>query len=193
MNRGRPRSGHIDEAVAAAVRELLVEHGYQGLSIDRVAARAGVGKAGIYRRWRSKAEMVFAVVVHGEEPVPPADTGTLRGDLAALVGHVARLLSAPHARLVMPGLVADLAADPGLSERFAAGFVDRERAVLGEILDRAAGRGEITSPTADDVAFAHTLVLGPVFAYLFLGGGAMPSDLTDRLAGALVAALGAKE
>ncbi|MBT2209394.1 TetR/AcrR family transcriptional regulator [Actinomadura sp. NEAU-AAG7] len=193
MNRGRPRSEHVDEAVAAAVRELLVEHGYQGLSIDRVAARAGVGKAGIYRRWRSKAEMVFAVVVHGERPVPPADTGTLRGDLAALARHVAALLSAPHARLAMPGLVAELAADPALSERFAAGFVDRERDVLGEILDRAAGRGEIASPASEDVGFAHVLILGPVFAHLFLGGGDMPSDLTDRLAGALVAALGAKE
>ncbi|TDD83727.1 TetR/AcrR family transcriptional regulator [Actinomadura rubrisoli] len=191
MNRGRPRSGHIDQAVAEAVRELLGEHGYQPLSIDKVAARAGVGKAGIYRRWRSKAEMVFSVVVHGTRLVPPADTGTLRGDLAALAGHIVALLSAPDARAVVPGLVADIAADPALAERFAAEFIDRERAVLGEILDRAAGRGELPAP--GDAAFAHALLLGPIFTYLFLSGGEPPPGLPDRLAGAVLAALGAKE
>ncbi|WP_131737583.1 TetR/AcrR family transcriptional regulator [Actinomadura roseirufa] len=190
MNRGRPRSGHVDEAVVAAVREVLAETGYQGLSIDRVAARAGVGKAGIYRRWRSKAEMVFAAVVHGPRPSPPADSGTLRGDLAALAEHIIALLAAPGARSVLPGLLADVSGDPALAARFAAGFVDFERAVLAEILGRAADRGEIA---AADPAFAHALLLGPIFTYLFLVGGDAPAGLADRLAGAVVAALGAKE
>jgi AcrR family transcriptional regulator len=92
----------VDEAVAVAVRELLDEVGYRGLSIDRVAARAGVGKAGIYRRWRTKAEMVFAAVVHGLELPLPADTGTLRGDLPdrladAVTTALSRRLSAERA------------------------------------------------------------------------------------------------
>lgn len=191
MSRGRPRSERVDGAVAAAVRDLLDETGYQALSIEKVAARAGVGKAGIYRRWRSKAEMVFETAVHGPGIAPPADTGTLRGDLAALAERIVALLSAPHARPAVPGLLADVAADPALAGRFASGFVDSERAVLGEILDRAERRGEVAGA---DPAFVHALLLGPVFAYLFLGGGDVPPpDLPARLAAAVAAALGVEE
>ncbi|QKG26193.1 TetR/AcrR family transcriptional regulator [Actinomadura verrucosospora] len=190
MNRGRPRSGHVDEAVADAVRALLAEAGYQALSIDGVAARAGVGKAGIYRRWRSKAEMVFAVVVHGPHPVAPADSGSLRADLSALAEHIIDLLSGPYARLVLPGLTADLSADPALAARFQAGVIDAERALVAEILDRARARGE---DAGDDPAFVHALLLGPIYTYLFLAGGEVPPGLADRLASAAVAALGTKE
>lgn len=191
MNRGRPRDGKVDAAVSDAVREILDEVGYQQLSIDRVAARAGVGKAGIYRRWRSKAEMVFVAVVHGTEIAPPADLGGLRADLTALVEQIIVLLSAPHARKALPGLIADIAADPELATRFAATFIDRQQNVLARILERATHRGEIRS--GSDPVLAHAQLLGTVFVHLFMLGGTPPSDLPRRLADAVAAGLDTPE
>lgn len=187
MTRGRPRDSKVDEAVTEAVREVLDEVGYQQLSIDRVAARAGVGKAGIYRRWRSKAEMVFAAVVHGTEIAAPADLGDLRADLTALVEHIIVLLSAPHAHKALPGLIADIAADPLLATRFAATFIDRQQDVLTQILDRAARRGEIRG--GSDPVLVHAQLLGAVFVHLFMLGATPPSDLPRRLADAVAAGL----
>src|SRR5690606_19250929 len=62
---GRPREERVDAALATAVRQLLIEFGYQKLTVDLIANRAGVGKPAIYRRYRSKAELIFGVVVHG--------------------------------------------------------------------------------------------------------------------------------
>ncbi|GAB3995376.1 hypothetical protein GCM10029992_12460 [Glycomyces albus] len=76
---GRPRDGRIDGAIAQATRELLAERGYAGLTVDAVAARAGVGKAAIYRRHATKQEMIFAATVHDMQEQPPPDAGSLRG------------------------------------------------------------------------------------------------------------------
>jgi AcrR family transcriptional regulator len=190
MARGRPRSRAIDDAVTDAVRQLLDEVGYQGLSIDRVAARAGVGKAGIYRRWRSKAEMVFACVIHGMEITPPPALGSLRADLAAVVEQILVVLSGPSARQAVPGLVADTTSDPELAARFAATFIRRERAILSALLDRAVARGEIGDV---DPAFVHAQLLGAVFAWLFLLSAEPPPDLPARLADSVAASLTAKD
>src|SRR5450432_744304 len=88
--RGRPRSAEADRAILAATLELLAERGLDAMSIEEVAARAGVGKTTIYRRWPSKGLLAldaFVISFRAEQPLP--DTGTLRGDLvAALRGWV---------------------------------------------------------------------------------------------------------
>ena len=84
--RGRPRSTEADEAILEAAIDAFVEQGWNGLTIEGVAARAGVGKATIYRRYQSRMDLLFAAVrklAQERDPVP--DTGTLRGDLLALV------------------------------------------------------------------------------------------------------------
>src|SRR5579859_1576410 len=106
---GRPREARIDAAVQEATRSLLAEVGYEGLTVDAVAARARVGKAAIYRRYRSKAEMAFAAAVHDLEIEPSADTGSLRGDLRELVAIIAANIGSPAARQLAPPLVAELA------------------------------------------------------------------------------------
>ena len=82
--RGRPRSEQADRAIMAAALELLAERGLAGMSIEEVAARAGVGKATIYRRWSSKGALALdAFLAEFEQQQPLPDTGSLRGDLAA--------------------------------------------------------------------------------------------------------------
>jgi AcrR family transcriptional regulator len=85
---GRPRSAQAHKAIIDATLELLAEEGYQGLSIEAVAARAGVGKTTIYRRWSSKEELVMEAIRHVQIEVPVMDTGNFRNDLAALLKTV---------------------------------------------------------------------------------------------------------
>jgi AcrR family transcriptional regulator len=85
---GRPRSAQAHKAIIDATLELLAEEGYQGLSIEAVAARAGVGKTTIYRRWSSKEELVMEAIRQVQIDVPVMDTGNFRNDLAALLKTV---------------------------------------------------------------------------------------------------------
>jgi AcrR family transcriptional regulator len=85
---GRPRSAQAHKAIINATLELFAEEGYQGLSIEEVAARAGVGKTTIYRRWPSKEELVMEAIRHVQVDVPVIDTGNFRNDLVALLQTV---------------------------------------------------------------------------------------------------------
>src|SRR5215475_3487601 len=97
----RPRLPSADQVIVEATRVLLLENGYAGVSIEGVAARAGVAKTTIYRRWPSKAELVFEVAIHRSRLGPAPDTGTLVGDLAAVAVIIVRSLSRPVAAAAM--------------------------------------------------------------------------------------------
>jgi AcrR family transcriptional regulator len=183
---GRPREARVDEAVRAAVLELLERGGYASVTIEGVAAKAGVGKTAIYRRFPSKAELVFDAAVHGLELPPAEDTGSLRGDLAALIRRIVVSLTRPAASAAIPGLIADLGRDRRLAARFEQSFVAEERAIVAGVLDRAAARGDLDRPP--DAELVHALLLGPVFAWLHLLRHP-PAELAERLADHIAAAL----
>src|SRR5438132_7533609 len=91
---GRPRSAEADEAILEAAVDLFAEVGLEGLTVEGVAARAGVGKATIYRRYPGKVDIVVAAARRFTEgPVEAPDTGTTRGDLRELVDGLVRLLT----------------------------------------------------------------------------------------------------
>lgn len=159
---GRPRDSRVDHAVAAAVRSLLDENGYAALTVDAVAARAGVSKAAIYRRHSTKQEMIFAVLLHDLNEDSPADTGSLHGDLTELTSRIGDQL-AQSAPGVMAGLLADIHADSTLNARFTDTYLAVERSIISTLLDRAVGRGEL--PARPDTALVHVLLLGPLFAW----------------------------
>ncbi|OXM44713.1 TetR/AcrR family transcriptional regulator [Amycolatopsis alba] len=190
MARGRPREEGIDDAVRGAVRALLTETGYQRCTIDAVAARAGVGKAAVYRRWRSKAELVFAAVVHPVELEPPEDTGSLRGDVAAVLEVIQSSLDSAELRQALPSLLADVRADPVLEARFGEVFLGREREYLVLMLERAVARGELSR--RPDPALVHAILLGPVLTWLHLftetpPSGGLAASLASPLHAAVVA------
>jgi AcrR family transcriptional regulator len=186
--RGRPRERRVDDALRQATRELLAEVGYAALSVEGVAARAGVGKAAVYRRFRSKAELVFASAVHGPDLPPPRDTGTLRGDLAVLAEGILGSLTTPVSAEAVPGLLADLAKQPEIARRFQATFIQHEQVRVETILERARSRGELRE--SPDPALVHALLLGPLFAWLFLLRRPPARDLGERLADLAARALG---
>nr|WHM27939.1 NftB1 [Streptomyces conglobatus] len=162
---GRPRDSRVDDAIAPAVRELLVEVGYTRLTMAEVAARAGVGKAAIYRRHATKQEMIFDVLLPDQFLAVAPDRGSLRADLAAVLAEIADTMASPPQGTV-PGLLADVHADPALRDRFNEKYLGVQRRTLTEILDRATARGELT--TRPDPAVLNALLVGPVFAWLFL-------------------------
>ncbi|WP_414939541.1 TetR/AcrR family transcriptional regulator [Amycolatopsis sp. cmx-11-51] len=190
MTRGRPREAGIDDAVREAVRTLLTETGYQRCTIDAVATRAGVGKAAVYRRWRSKAELVFAAVIHPEDLEPPEDTGSLRGDVAAVLEVIESFLDGAELRQALPSLLADVRADPVLEARFGEVFLGRERDYLVLMLDRGVARGELSR--RPDPALVHAMLLGPVLTWLHLftepqPSGGLAASLVSPLHAAVVA------
>jgi AcrR family transcriptional regulator len=185
--RGRPREQRVDVSVRRATMELLEEAGYAGLSIEAVAARAGVGKPTIYRRFRSKSELVFAHAFHPLELGPAPDTGSLRGDLRALTQRIVDTFLRPAAASALPGLLEDLTRNPELSERFRARFVESERRVVGELLDRAVERGELAS--RPNVDLVHSMLVGPVFSWIFLSRNPVKRGLAKQLADHVVAGL----
>ncbi|MEO3973647.1 TetR/AcrR family transcriptional regulator [Streptomyces sp. CAU 1734] len=184
---GRPRDAQIDRTVLRAARELLAEAGYAGVTMDATAARAGVGKAAIYRRFGSKAELLFAAAVHGMDIEPPPDSGSLRGDLHALARIIDQRLSSPGARQVAPPLLAEMARDPALAARFRETFIAREQHDLAAILERAVRRGEL--PGAVDPSLAHLLISGPLFMALLAFQRPVDDGLLHGIASVIAAGL----
>ncbi|OKH84463.1 TetR family transcriptional regulator [Mycobacterium sp. SWH-M3] len=126
----------------AVTLQLLQEHGYDGLTLDAVAATARASKATVYRRWPTKAELVLAAFIEGIRQVAVApETGTLRGDLLQ-IGAVICEQAQTHAGTIRAVLV-EVSRNPALNEVMQHQFLDQRRAVIQHILGQAVDRGEI--------------------------------------------------
>ncbi|MEA2220769.1 MAG: hypothetical protein QOJ35_3395 [Solirubrobacteraceae bacterium] len=180
--RGRPRSETSRTAILAAARELLDEQDLSSISMDAVAVRAGASKATIYRWWASKELLALDALFSAWAPARPhpRDTGSLAGDLLALMRPWARQLAArPYGR-VIAALIAKAQSDPDFAEEYRARFVQPRRDQARAIFGRAIDRGEIPADT--DVEVAVDLLYGP-FYHRILHGHA---KLTDRFTRAIV-------
>jgi AcrR family transcriptional regulator len=151
---GRALDQSRDADIRAAVLELLAEQGYDRLTMEAVAARARAGKATIYRRWPSKAELVIDAI---NDLKPPAtdlpDTGSLAGDVRASFEATA-VGGPPNAFPLIAGLAAGLVHDRELADAFREHFLRPRLAHLEALLTRAAARGEIAPPQNTDLLCA---------------------------------------
>ena len=142
--RGRPRSEEADRAILAAATQLLAERGLGGMSMEEVAARAGVGKATVYRRWGSRGALAldaFLAEFSRQQPLP--DTGTFHGDLlAALRGWIRSVTRTPAGRM-LAGLVAEAQRDPALAAAWRERVFEPLRASNTILVRRAIDRAEI--------------------------------------------------
>jgi AcrR family transcriptional regulator len=140
----------VTDALTAAAIEGLAASGYARLSMESVAKRAGVGKSALYRRWPSKLDMVTAVLAELSIPTTaPPDTGSLRGDLRALLQAVADWFTDPRLRAILPSLIAEYDRNPALAEATATHIGEPRRSWGRQVLDRAVQRGELTHEQAD--------------------------------------------
>ncbi|CAN5365224.1 TetR/AcrR family transcriptional regulator [soil metagenome] len=180
-DRGRRRSERSHQAIITATRELLVERGYPDVTIEGVAARAGVGKQTIYRWWPSRAALVLEAYLSSADVVtPPAAGRTVRADVRALLGWLIAVLREPTGGHVVAGLVADIQHDVDLAEGFHRDVVPARREAMVAALERGRARGEIRVDA--DLELAVDALHGAVFYRLLLSGEALDDDFASRLA-----------
>ena len=154
-NPGRPRDPAIHEAIAAACRELIVELGYAGLTIEAVAERAGVGRPTIYRRWPSKAHLVWDVLfTTSTDATLIGDTADLRADVEIWVRTTVDFFSQLDVARAFPGLLVDRSVE----DDWHAHLRDPVRAAVLARLRRGVADGDLR-PDAD-LAAIFDLVTG---------------------------------
>ena len=150
--RGRPRDPSIDAAIFSATRALLLEVGYARVSIETVAARAQVGKPTVYRRYPSKAALVFDAVFGQTRQRPMPEHGEIGADLREAYGWAVDEFASPEARAAVPGLLADLAANAQLRALASQLVIDPEVDRVRSALRAAQERGEIRDDADLDLA-----------------------------------------
>lgn len=138
---GRPRDPRIDSAILSATAELLVQMGYSSLSLAAVAERAGTTKSALYRRWSSKAELVHEAAFPVAPTALEAPAGDFAADVRMMIEATRNVFTTPVVRAALPGLVADMTADPALNARVMSRFADLFATVRTRLSD-AVERGE---------------------------------------------------
>ncbi|WP_017537311.1 MULTISPECIES: TetR/AcrR family transcriptional regulator [Nocardiopsis] len=178
----------VTRAIRAAVFSELASVGYGRLSIEAVAKRAGVGKTAVYRRWKSKLEMVLDVVSEAAGQVTPVpDTGSLHGDVHELITTAAQALRHPLARQIVPDLLAEAARGPEIAATLEEALQRTQRGIATVVIRNAVGRGEL--PEGTDPELALDLILGPVYWRLAVIREELSPAQARGLARAAVAAL----
>ena len=181
---GRPRSEASRQATLAAALELAADVGYGRLTIEGIAARAGVGKQTIYRWWPSKADILLeAGAAKADLHVPVTDHGSYRADLRAFLEASYQMAGHPGLADVLRALMAEAQIDPEFGDRFRAAFLERRREALAVITDRARERGDLpVRPAAGTVA---DIVFGTIWYRTLATRQPLDADLVDDLVGLL--------
>jgi AcrR family transcriptional regulator len=176
--RGRPRDPGRDEAIIDATIDVLVADGYDNLTIDHVAATAGVGKTTIYRRWASKAELVIDAMKTIKPLSDGIDTGTLDGDLEQMIAFACGPKST-RAMQVMVSICSALPREPDLLEAFRIGSTEPRVARITAVLERARDRGEL--PDHVDIPMAASLVPSLMLQHALMTGKPAGRDYAERV------------
>lgn len=176
---GRPRSTVADAAILEAATELFCDLGYEGLSIEGVAAKAGVAKTTIYRRYPTKLDLVMAVNgCLSTGMVAQPDTGTLRDDLVAIASGFHTMLSQTNAGRAIPKILAAKLANPELARAHEA-FVAGRRDITVGVIRRGIERGEL--PAETDPMLIADLITGALFLRVFVTGQPVTRRYLDAL------------
>jgi AcrR family transcriptional regulator len=168
---GRPRSAAADEAILAATVDLFADLGFDGVSIEAVAERAGVAKSTVYRRYPTKIDLVIASWHHCcPEDERPVDTGGGDGDLLAAAHRLRAVFTESRVGRAMPSALAAASRFPEFAEAHRAFVADRRAPVFAAV-ERGVARGELGPDT--DPELLIDLVTGPIFYRAFKSGGGL--------------------
>jgi AcrR family transcriptional regulator len=159
---GRPRSAQADRAIIDATLEVFAESGAEGLCIEKVAAKAGVGKATIYRRWPGKEDLLLDAISAMRSPLPQPKGESVREDLAALVDAIGKESADPRRVRQFALLLGEGAAYPRLLERYVETVVEPRREIVRGVLRRGVATGELREET--NVEAAIDMLTGAVLA-----------------------------
>ncbi len=176
---GRPRSEAAQQAILSAARDLLLQNGYAAVTVEAIAAQAGVSKATIYRWWPGKAAVVLEAFLAASGPClrrpdtdcPAADLrGQLHGLAAALAGPVGTVLR---------GVLTEAQSDPDVAETLRAGYLAPRRAETHRLLERARAAGNL--PLGADLDAAAEALVSPLFYRLMTGHAPPCAAFVDAL------------
>lgn len=166
---GRPRSAAKEAAILRAALELLASHGYTRLTLDQVAAAAGVSKSTIFLRWKTKADLLTAALESARmaDALPP--TGDTRSDLVAILEDFAATVERVRGMSLIGTCLAEEAHTPELLALLRERTVLPRRALLHEVLERARQAGQVRADMDTEVAVSA--LLGPFYADYMAGRG----------------------
>jgi AcrR family transcriptional regulator len=184
---GRPRSERAEKAILAATLELFAESGAAGLCIEKVAARAGVGKSTIYRRWPGKEDLLLAAMASLKVPLPEPRGRSVREDLKAVLGAMAEQSADPGRSREFALLLGEGAKYPRLMARYQEEVVEPRREVIRSILRRGVVTGELLEHT--DVEAALFMLSGAVLTRSRFGEAPIEPGYAGRVVDCLMAGL----
>jgi AcrR family transcriptional regulator len=176
------RAERSKQAILDATRELLAEDGgVRALTVETVAARSGVAKTTIYRRWRDKWELALDAVMIDLLPrfANPVDVGNTRKELLTFVNSVVKTLASRPYGPAMQGLVSEIATQPELARIYRQQVVEPRMLQLRPVIERGITRGDLRPDT--DLRLVHELLLGPIFYRLLLSGAPLDRNLGPRI------------
>jgi AcrR family transcriptional regulator len=176
---GRPREERANHAIRAATLELMAEQGVHSLRVGDIASRAGVGKATIYRRYRSKDELVLDAVGSLVSKIAIPDSGSTRADLLSLMNEAVDLYSTTLAAGLMPTVVDEMSRNAEFAKVARDRFLSARRAALCEVFKRGVQRGDLREDL--DVELALDVLGGPLFYRLLITGGPIDERLAENV------------
>jgi len=186
---GRPRSERAHQAILRAALELLIEEGFASLRLEHVAARAGVGKATIYRRWASKEALAQDLLTQLAGPhIEVPDSGNTRREMLAAVTNPMRAVTETDFGPVIKAMLSQIASNPRVGDPFRATVVEARRAEITKVIQRGIARGDLR-PDADP-AVATELLVGPVYFRLMFGG-VLDLDFAEQIVDSVLRGFGA--
>jgi AcrR family transcriptional regulator len=187
---GRPRSERADRAIIEATLSLLAESGAAGLCIEKVAARAGVGKATIYRRWPGKEDLLLDAIACLKAPLPEPRGQTVRDDLLALIEAMCQQFADPCHMREFALLLGEGAAYPRLMARYTETVIEPRREVIRTVLRRGVATGELRADI--DVDAALFMMVGAVLARSRYGDAPVEPGYAGRVVDEMMSGIGAR-
>lgn len=187
---GRPRSARAHQSVVRATLELFGDAGFHGLTVEAVAARAGVARTTVYRWWPSKVALLLEALATLWQQAPVPNTGTVRGDAVAHVQGFVDLHSDRRVARLLATLLAEASRTPELLEARPS-FVAAQREPLRQALERGVARGEL--PVDLDFELTMDLLLSPVTMRALATGGGLEPGLAGRIVDAVLRGVRARD
>lgn len=170
----------VESAALSAALELLADGGVKGLTIEGVAARTGIAKTTLYRRWRSKEDLALAVLLDMARMATGAPAGPdVRAGLISYLDAVITILRDTLMGPVMQGLASDLATDPEMAKAFRAEVIAFRQEHLAKVIQHGLDEGELRPEI--DLVLLQELLFGPVYYRLLFTGQSLEDDLAERI------------
>jgi AcrR family transcriptional regulator len=187
---GRPRSEQAEQAIIEAALDLFAEQGFEGVCVEAVAARAGVGKATIYRRWPNKEELLLAAFGSLKSPFPEPKGVSVRDDLLAMVQVMCADKADPRKARRYALLLGEGDKYPRLMARYKETVVRPRREAMRAVIRRGVETGELRPDT--DVEIAMLQLTGAIMAQEKSPDGALDGEFAARLVDGLLLGLSAR-